>query len=128
MLIKAAVVVAALGGALLLMSCASRSVLWEPEGEPYVRGPIESLTHRATASGLLVRAGPGSREPCGILATVDAGTRYLERTRSGGLRRAALADLSEGDTVEVYVSGPVMESCPVQGYAATVIRRAGGAP
>lgn len=117
----------ALGGA-ALVACAGPSGLREPADPPYVRGPIESISHRATASGLLVRAGPGSREPCGIQATVDADTRFLGRSRAGALRPSALAELEVGDTVEVYVEGPVAESCPVQGYAATVVRvdRRGG--
>lgn len=89
-------------------------------GDALVRGPVESIDHRATASGILVRAAPGSREMCGISATVDARTVYLQRA-STGLRPASLTDLEVGDTVEVYVDGPVAESCPVQGRAATIV-------
>jgi hypothetical protein len=103
-------------------ACASATGVSPPSGEPYVRGPVESITHHATASNLLVRAGPGSREMCGISATVDRRTSYLERSREGVLRRAAMSAVEPGDTVEVYVSGPVAESCPVQGYASAIIR------
>lgn len=92
-----------------------------PAGEPYVRGSVESITARATATGLLVRAGPGSREMCGINADVDTQTRYFRRTGAGKLQQAALADVSIGDTVEVYVEGPVAESCPVQGSASAIV-------
>lgn len=111
-----------------LAACTATSALQPPDQEPYVRGSIVSITHRATASTLRVEGGPGSREPCGIVATVDAETRYLTRTPAGTLGPGSLAALSEGDTVEVYVSGPVMESCPVQGRASSIvlIGRAGG--
>lgn len=107
--------------AVLLVACADPSTLYSPEGAPYVRGPVESITAHATGAGLLVRAGPGSQEPCGIQATADARTHYLRRIGEGPLQRATLADLSVGDTVEVYVEGPVAESCPVQGRAAAVV-------
>ncbi|HEX2187298.1 MAG TPA: hypothetical protein VHG51_00300 [Longimicrobiaceae bacterium] len=103
-----------------LAACGGRSP-GLPEGPPLVRGPVESIVARATGTGIRVGPGPGSREACGIAAVADAGTRYLRRTDPGGLRPAALADLQVGDTVEVYVDGPVAESCPVQGRAAAVV-------
>ena len=90
------------------------------QGDPYVIGRIESVIHRATASGLLVRPAAGTRDPCGISATVDAKTRYYRRA-DRLLRPAALADLQLNDTVEVYVTGPIAESCPAQGYASGVV-------
>ncbi|HLT46817.1 MAG TPA: hypothetical protein VK002_06275 [Rubricoccaceae bacterium] len=107
--------------ALLISACARPDALSAPDEEPLVRGPIASITTHATGTGILVEAGPGSREPCGILATADAETRYLRRTGAGTLLQAELADLAVGDTVEVYVEGPVAESCPVQGYASAVV-------
>jgi hypothetical protein len=107
--------------ALLLAACVDPSALYTPEGEPYVRGPIEAITAHATATGLLVLAGPGSQEPCGIQATADDDTRYLRRTADGTLQTSTLSELSVGDTVEVYVEGPIAESCPVQGRAAAII-------
>jgi hypothetical protein len=116
---------ATLFAVLVLAACARPPVSGAPSGEPYVRGPVASFTHSATASSLSVRAGPGSREPCGISATVDARTRYLERGPSGALRPIERSAVSVGDTVEVYVEGPVAESCPVQAYARAVVRVAG---
>lgn len=115
--------VAAAVAFLLVTACTGAPSLRAPEEEPVVIGAIASITHRATASGLLVQPGVPPGDPCGILATVDAETRYLERSRTGTLTRISLTDLAEGDTVEVYVSGPVMESCPLQGRGATIIRR-----
>lgn len=104
-----------------ISACSGHSSLTGPLGAPYVRGVVETFTHHATASGLLVRAGLGSREPCGIAATIDAATRVLQRSPSGLLRRISASEITIGDTVEIYVDGPVAESCPVQGHAAAVI-------
>ncbi len=71
---------------------------------------------------MLVLAGPGSLEPCGIQATVDGRTRYFQRLDASRLEPARLAGIAVGDTVEVYVEGDIAESCPVQGYAATIVR------
>ena len=109
---------------LLVVACTGGSAVEMPAGEAYARGPIESITHHATASNLLVRAGPGSRERCGISATVDAGTRYLARSAAGALRQIQRSELSVGDTVEVYVDGMVLESCPPQGRASAIVRAA----
>lgn len=99
-----------------------------PAGDPLVIGPVESIQHHATASGVLVRAAPGSLEPCGIQATADESTRVLTRTPGGRLELSAIGDVAVGDTVEVYVDGPVAESCPVQGEATAIVRVASGAP
>lgn len=110
-----------LSAACLLAACAGAAGPDEPDREPIVRGPVETITHHATGSGILVRAGPGSRDSCGIAATADRDTRYRRRAPDGTLREATLTDLSVGDTVEVYVVGPVAESCPLQGRAATIV-------
>jgi hypothetical protein len=91
------------------------------DGEPYIRGPVEAIAHHATASNILVRAAPGSPDRCGISATVNGETRYLRQPSDDARNAAALSDIDVGDTVEVYVSGPVAESCPVQAYAAAVV-------
>jgi hypothetical protein len=106
---------------LLLAACTRAAAPEMPAGEPYARGPIVSITHSATASGILVGAG-GSSESCGIAATADEQTRYLTRTGAGPAREVSRAELAVGDTVEVYVDGPVALSCPPQGHASTIVR------
>jgi hypothetical protein len=107
--------------ALTLAACANGPEP-APQGTLHVRGPVEAIAHRATASGIAVAGGPDSPEPCGILATADVSTRYWQRTAEGTLVPLPLASLTVGDTVEVYVTGPVAESCPTQGRAAAVVR------
>jgi hypothetical protein len=109
------------GAALVLLAGSGCSGTIAPEGSPLVIGPIESITHHATGSGYLVSAGPGSREPCGISATADNRTRYLRRSDDGAYVEAARADLEVGDTVEVFVDGPIAESCPVQARAGALV-------
>lgn len=106
---------------MLAIACRGPAPSDAPRGEPLVVGPVESLAGGVPATGVLVRAAPGSREMCGISARLDDGTRYFRRDHGGALRAAALADLGVGDTVEVYVDGPVAESCPVQGRAAAIV-------
>ena len=107
--------------ALLCASCSGATVQEPVLGDPYVRGAVEEFTHHATASSLRVSGGPGSQEMCGIVATVDAGTRYLRRDLTGAVQTGARGEITVGDTVEVHVTGDVQESCPVQGYGAAVV-------
>lgn len=105
----------------IVTGCARPATPGTSDERPLVRGAIESIDHRATVSAVHVSGGPGSVEACGIHATVDARTRYLARIGSSAPEASSLGRLTVGDTVEVYVSGPVAESCPVQGYASTVV-------
>ncbi len=107
--------------AALLAGCSGAESVSGPLGDPYIRGPIESITHRATASGILVQPAEGSDAACGISARVDADTRYLRREADGQLHPITVADLEVGDTVEAFVTGPIAESCPVQGYVSTMV-------
>lgn len=107
--------------ALLLPACSGSQGTLLPQGEPLVRGPVESIEHRATASGILVRAAAGSREMCGIAATADAQTRYFREAPDGRLTPVSVEELAVGDTVEVFVDGPIAESCPVQGRASAIV-------
>lgn len=105
-----------------LSACTRTATLGAPAGAPYARGPVEAFTHRATTSNLLVRGGPGSRETCGISATVDTRTRYFQKDETGDLRTIPRSAVAVGDTVEVYVKGLIAESCPPQGYGSSVVR------
>jgi hypothetical protein len=107
--------------AVLTTACSSRAPA-EPAGEPLVRGAVESVGPHPESPVFLVRGGPGSLEPCGISARTDRRTRFLHRDSGVGLREIAPSAIEVGDTVEIHVSGPVAESCPVQGYAAAVVR------
>lgn len=111
---------AALVAVTALVAC-GRSAVQLPPGKPLVRGTVESIEHRATGLGYLVRAAPGSVEMCGIAATVTEATRFLRRTSDGEIREIERSAVEVGDTVEVFVDGPVAESCPVQGGASAIL-------
>ncbi len=107
----------------LLAACSGSAGLEPPSGTPFVQGPVASITPGQAGAVLLVRAGPGSREPCGIAATVSARTRVLRRSAAdGALGRADLRDVRVGDTVEVYVDY-VADSCPTQGAPTALVLR-----
>lgn len=109
-------------GALLL---ACDTTIIEPD-EPVVRGPIASIQSAADAVRIRVDALPNGGDPCGIVATLDARTRILVPSGADGFRMGSVGDLAVGDTVAVYVRGPVAESCPLQGLASTIEKRRPG--
>jgi len=53
------------------------------------------------------------------MVRVDGKTRVFVKV-GGGWRRGRAGDLAQGRQVEVWFSGPVAESYPVQAYAGTV--------
>ena len=70
---------------------------------------------------MLVQPAPGSQESCGLRALVTARTPVRRRSDDGATSRAALGDVRVGDTVEVYVAGPVALSCPAQAEASALV-------
>lgn len=90
-----------------------------PAGDLYLTGVVAEVQHSATASGLLVD--PPAGTACGIRATADAQTRVFRRDVTGALAEATVGAVEVGDRVEVYVDGPVAESCPVQGRASSLV-------
>lgn len=52
---------------------------------------------------------------------VTSRTRMLARTGGGSPARASVADLAQGARVQVWFTGPVAESYPVQAVAGTVL-------
>jgi len=107
-----------------LAACSSTAPHDGPSGDLYMTGVVASLQHSATASGVLVEPLPDAADACGIQATADAETQLFERTEAGTLTLVGTgaAGLAVGDRVEVYVEGPVAESCPVQGRASAFVR------
>lgn len=118
--VRAGRLLAAVG---LLAACSGSARFEPPAGTPFVQGPVASITPGHAGIVLLVRAGPESREPCGIAATITARTRVLRRASAdGALRSAELRGIRVGDTVEVYVD-QVAESCPTQGTPTMLVLR-----
>lgn len=108
---------------LTLAVCTSASLARLPEGPPFLRGTLTEIRHSATASGLVVEPG---NDACGLQATADRRTRVYRREPSGrvtpiGAGAPAIGALETGHTVSVWMEGPVLESCPMQGQAAAVV-------
>jgi len=118
--------VPALVAALMLVLLAACGVTIIDPDEPVVQGPIVSIQGAADAHRIRVEALPGAGDPCGIVATVDGGTRIVIPAAGAGFRTGSMADLAVGDTVAVYVRGAVAESCPLQGVASTIQKRRPG--
>ena len=92
----------------------------EPVGDLLLTGVVAEVRHSASASGVLVDAETG--DACGIQATADAETRVFRRAASGALTTLPNAGaIGVGDRVEVYVDGPVAESCALQGRASSLV-------
>lgn len=108
---------------LTAVACVRPASVRVPDGPPTVRGAVVSVRHSATATGILVRP---AGEACGLQAVADAQTRVLERSASGAVTEVGIGAVAVDDTVEVYVDGPVLESCPLQGRAGTVVLVARG--
>ena len=104
--------------AVVLAACSGTFAEPYPEVPPTVRGVVASVRHSATASGLLVEP---VGDACGLQAVADAYTRFSRRLRSGRLAPATVGEVEEGDTVEVYVDGPLQAMCPREGHAAAIV-------
>lgn len=109
--------------ALLAGACAGVA---SPRGDPAIRGAISSVSFRPGGSTLATILVEGRVEP---------DTQYdkaaVAVTRSTRIRRADGASvpvdaLGAGMQVEVWFTGPVAESYPVQATADTIVVLAGG--
>jgi hypothetical protein len=105
-------------GTLLLLLCActpsSESPATIPAEPPYLSGAITAIE----AGEIRVEADPGqaSGSAKAMLKLTDE-TQILWRTGE----RADRGDLRLGTVVSAWVSGPILESYPVQATAATVV-------
>ena len=114
---------------LVLTVCATPGSLGVPDRPPTLRGRLVEVRHSATASGFLIEPGGGA---CSLQATGESQTRYFRRTADRqlvplGTGAAGAGALASGMTASVWVDGPVMESCPMQGRAGVVVVEPGEA-
>ena len=66
---------------------------------------------------LLVRA---EEDACGIWTAPEEGARVYRTTGDGRVEEIGWADLRTGESVELWIPGPIAESCPMQGAAEAV--------
>ncbi|PKQ38276.1 MAG: hypothetical protein CVT59_03365 [Actinobacteria bacterium HGW-Actinobacteria-1] len=117
---KIITVVSLVSAALLLTACFLMPS--PPDTEPSIRGTITSITLDASGLGTLLveaPAGEGLAYDKASVAIVDK-TQVLLKGADGWGRFSA-SDLKKGDTVEVWFTGAVAESYPVQATADTLV-------
>lgn len=108
--------------AVLAVSCTG-SPTHPLDQDPAVVGPVASISMKGPFPIVHVLSARRESE-CGIRATVRYETEILHW--EGGKRsRIAVQDLKEGETVAVFVEGPVQSSCPMQGAARSIVRFSG---
>lgn len=74
------------------------------------------------AGTIHVRRTDGQDGETEIVATIGVQTPVARRTAAGGVEPIGFDDLAQGDTVTLWVTGPVMESFPVQAGADYVLQ------
>jgi Protein of unknown function (DUF3221) len=102
---------------LLLMSRGDAA----PSGPPSIRGTITSLTPIAGQGVILVEERPQDQAGSNKASvTVNAATR-IYRGRVGASTKGSFGDLHNGQRVDVWFSGPVLTSYPVQATASVIV-------
>jgi hypothetical protein len=99
-----------------------------PAEPPHLRGTVTSVGTQDGYREFLVKdvefligGQQGDRDNCGIYVAADRRTQVWHRTSDGTLRRAALADVQVGTAVEVRHTGFILDSCPAQARAESVV-------
>ena len=105
--------------ALLVFALAGCGGADEPAGPPERPAEYEGILEESDGEGrLLVRA---EGDACGIWTSPEEGARVYRTTGDGGVEEIAWADLRTGESVELWIPGPIAESCPMQGAAEAAV-------
>jgi predicted small lipoprotein YifL len=101
----------------LLAGCGGDEPLEPPSASP---AAYSGALEQTSQGRVLVRE---QGDACGIwLAPADGA--YVLRADGDGYASAAWDDLAAGQMVDVWISGPIAESCPMQADADAVVIRA----
>jgi hypothetical protein len=95
----------------------SGSAAEPPGGKPAYSGVVIETDDR----GVLVRA---DGDACGIWLRAGDETRVL-RVRSDDYDEIAWEEIRPGEAADVWISGPIAESCPMQAEADAIVVSAG---
>lgn len=85
-----------------------------PKDAPSISGVIATVTPGYGSLGTILVEGSGEYDKASV--TISASTTML-REVEGGYERATFEDLQAGMAVDVWFTGPVAESYPVQASA-----------
>jgi hypothetical protein len=99
---------------LALAGCGGSDAAAPPDRPPEYEGVLEETDGEGR---LLVRA---EKDACGIWTSAEEGAGVYRASGDGGYEELAWGDLRVGDTVELWIPGPIAESCPMQGAAEAV--------
>lgn len=110
-LMAAVLLVAALAG-----GCGGESSTAPPSGKPYMEGAITKIDK----DRILVEEMPDKQEGNKCWMTVSDRTRVLQQV-GGEVKSAGPGQLAARQIVQVWVSGPVLESYPCQGGADAIL-------
>jgi hypothetical protein len=102
---------------LLLMSRADAA----PSGPPSIRGTITTLTPLAGQGVILVEERPQDQAGSNKASVTVSATTRIYRGRVGASTKGSFGDLRNGQRVEVWFSGPVLTSYPVQATASVIL-------
>ncbi|MCH8050895.1 MAG: DUF3221 domain-containing protein [Chloroflexi bacterium] len=123
-LAKAAALVLAAGLALALLgACTSGGDTAPTSGDPDIRGVITSITDGAgdvIGSVRIEGAIDQDTEYDKAIVRVESDTRIF-RQAGNAMMEVTFGDLTEGQTVEAWFTGPVAESYPVQAKASQIV-------
>jgi hypothetical protein len=119
-LIGAASLVLLLAGGVLAIVLLSRGDS-APAGPPSIRGTITSLSPQAGQGVVLVEEHPQDQAGSAKASvTINAATR-IYRGRVGASTKGSFSDLRNAQLVEIWFSGPVLTSYPVQATASVIV-------
>ena len=99
---------------LVLAGCGGDEAAAPPERAPEYTGILEETDGEGRP---LVRA---EGDACGIWTAREEGARAYRAT-GDGFEEIGWDELSAGDTVELWIPGPIAESCPMQGAAEAAV-------
>lgn len=100
--------------------CVSESNL-DPNGSVSSDDPPMCNPNPDVHGGIQVTGKAEGQGETEIVATVHKTTPIARRLGDGSVEAAAFSDLREGIAVSLWISGPVMESYPLQGTASYVV-------
>lgn len=116
---RTAAAAALLASLVLLSGCIFGESL--PDTEPDIRGTATDVTASDDGASVTFLLTDLESELGAAVITVTSDTRVLLDDGGSRLVRVDGSEIAEGDTVRVWITGPVRESYPVQADAGTVL-------